>query len=92
MVIGLKHAQLEVKDTKPLGEANRLGREFIRRFTELHGAVTCKELLGHDISTPDGLKATVAEELFTKKCPILVRDASALVEAMLAEEAKVPTK
>lgn len=84
MVIGLKHAKLDVQDAKSAGEANRLVHELARRFAELHGSICCNELLGHDISTPDGLQAIVAEGLFTKKCPLLVRDAAAFVEELLA--------
>jgi C_GCAxxG_C_C family probable redox protein len=90
MVIGLKHAQLDAKDAQPAGEANRLVREFSRRFTELHGSICCSELLGHDISKPEGLQAITAEGSFTKKCPILVRDAAALVEELLAAKAATP--
>lgn len=92
MVIGLKHAQLDAKDAKPAGEANRVVREFSRRWKELHGSLCCSELLGHDISTPEGLQAIATEGSFTKKCPILVRDAAALVEELLASATTAPAK
>lgn len=88
MVIGLKHAQLETKDTISAGQANRVVREFSRRWKALHGSLCCSELLGHDISTQEGLQACVSEELFKKKCPVLVRDAAALAEELLAAETK----
>jgi hypothetical protein len=90
MVIGLKHGRLDAKDPAPAGEANRLVGEFSRRWKELHGSLCCSELLGHDISTEKGLEAIMAEESFTKKCPILVRDAAALVEELLAADAPAP--
>jgi hypothetical protein len=83
MVIGLKHAMTDAKDSVPSGEANRLVLEFTKRFKELHGSICCKELLGHDISTPEGLEAIMKDSLFTKKCPVVVRDAAALVEDLL---------
>ncbi len=90
MVIGLKHAQLDLKDTQSAGEAVGAVREFIQRFTELHGSSCCSELLGHDISKPEGLQAIKAEGLFKTKCPIFVRDAAALVEELLAAKAATP--
>jgi C_GCAxxG_C_C family probable redox protein len=89
MAIGLKHAQTDAANNAPAGEANRLVREFARRFKKLHGSICCNELLGLDISTPEGLQKAVAEEYFTKtRCPIYVRDAAALLEHLLKEESQ----
>lgn len=89
MAIGLKHAQTDSADASPAGRANRLVREFSRRFRELHGSICCNELLGLDISTPEGLQKAVSEGYFTEsRCPIYVRDAAALLEHLLAEESR----
>jgi C_GCAxxG_C_C family probable redox protein len=89
MAIGLKHAQTDSADAAPAGRANRLVREFSRRFKELHGSICCNELLGLDISTPEGLQKAVSEGYFTEsRCPIYVRDAAALLEHLLAEESR----
>jgi len=87
MAIGLKHAQTEATDTAPAGRANRLVREFTRRFEQLHGSICCNTLLGLDIATPEGLQKAVAEGYFTEsRCPIYVRDAAALLEHLFREE------
>ncbi len=87
MAIGLKHAQTEATDNAPAGRANRLVREFARRFKQLHGSICCNELLGLDIATPEGLQKAVAEGYFTEtRCPIYVRDAAALLEHLFLEE------
>lgn len=89
MAIGLKHAQIEAADNAPAGRANRLVREFARRFKQLHGSICCNELLGLDISTPEGLQKAVSEGYFTEsRCPIYVRDAAALLEHLLDEESR----
>jgi C_GCAxxG_C_C family probable redox protein len=94
MAIGLKHAQTDAADAAPAGRANRLVREFSRRFKQLHGSICCNELLGLDISTPEGLQKAVSEGYFTAtRCPIYVRDAAALLEHLLAEETQqAPSK
>ena len=94
MAIGLKHAQTDAADNAPAGRANRLVREFTRRFKKLHGSICCNELLGLDISTPEGLQKAVSEGYFTEsRCPIYVRDAAALLEHLLAEESgEAPSK
>ncbi len=58
-----------------------LARQLIARFTESHGSVLCSDLLGADMSTPEGLARVREEKLTQKTCPCLVRDA---VESTLA--------
>ena len=87
MLVGMKHAQLDAKDAAPAGRANRVVREFSRRWNEMHGSLACKDLLGYDISTPEGLKAAAASKVFATRCPIYVRDAAALAEHLLAQDA-----
>ena len=36
-------------------ETYQIAGEFIRRFKETYGTILCRELIGYDISTPDGL-------------------------------------
>jgi len=57
---------------------------FARAFRQRHGSLACRELLGCDISTPEGAKLAEERRLFRTKCPQLVRDAAELLEATLA--------
>jgi C_GCAxxG_C_C family probable redox protein len=87
MAIGLKHAQTDAADNAPAGRAGRLARELARRFKQLHGSICCNELLGVDVSTPEGVQKAVSEGYFAvSRCPIYIRDATALLEHLLAEE------
>jgi C_GCAxxG_C_C family probable redox protein len=63
----------------------RLAEEFIRRFQELHGTILCRELIGYDISTKEGLQAAREKKAFTGICPRLVEDATRLAAEFLAE-------
>jgi hypothetical protein len=47
-------------------------------------AVACKELLGCDISMPQGMKTSREKDLFNSFCPQMVRDAAEILEDMLS--------
>jgi C_GCAxxG_C_C family probable redox protein len=57
-------------------------RQFIETFLERHGSTVCSELLGCDISTPEGL-AVHRQGVHRSLCTKLVRDAVEIVESML---------
>ncbi len=85
MVIGLKYGRTAVTDTKSHEKTNRLVKEFSDRFKSLNGSIVCRELLGCDLSTPDGLKTFVDKKLRDILCSKLVRDAAEIVEQLLEE-------
>lgn len=58
-------------------------REFADRFKARNGSLDCRDLLGCDISTPDGYE--MAKNLFTTTCPKYVRDACEILEGMTKE-------
>jgi C_GCAxxG_C_C family probable redox protein len=47
-------------------------QELIRKFEAEFGAVTCRDLLGCDISTPEGFRAAKKSQA-TRRCPEFVR-------------------
>ncbi len=60
-------------------------RRFMRAFEERNGSTLCSELLGCNISTPEGLAEARRDGLFQSRCPKLVRDAVELVQSMLPD-------
>ena len=64
-------------------EVYRLAREFMRHFEEKHGSLLCRELIGCDISTPEGLQHAHESGVTKSVCPQLVHDAAEIVQAML---------
>jgi len=58
-------------------------REFADRFKARNGSLVCRDLLGCDISTPEGYEVAQEKELFTTTCPRLVRAAAEILEEML---------
>jgi C_GCAxxG_C_C family probable redox protein len=65
-------------------DAYRLGQEFLQRFESRHGSILCRELIDCDISTPEGRQQAREKGAFTTRCPLFVRDAAEIVQAMLA--------
>jgi C_GCAxxG_C_C family probable redox protein len=83
MVIGLKHGQAEVADDESRQATHKLVNKFIEKFTELHGSVECKELIGYDLSNPAELEAARTDDAREKKCRGFVHDAAGIVEDVL---------
>jgi C_GCAxxG_C_C family probable redox protein len=78
MALGLIHCNSSEPMSK--GSVYSKGGEFMARFNEANGSLTCKELLGCDISSPDGMQMARDQGLFRTKCPSLVESAVILLE------------
>jgi C_GCAxxG_C_C family probable redox protein len=84
LVIGLKHGKSSPEDdeSETKEKAYALVYEFADRFRARNGAILCRELLGCDISTPDGRAQAKEKGLFSDLCPKLVGDAVEILEQM----------
>ena len=86
LVLGLKHG----RTVPAFGDVQRERdlfdriRRFVEEFRRRHGAITCHELLGVDVFTPDGLEDGRRRGLFRERCPRYVRDAITILEAVSA--------
>jgi C_GCAxxG_C_C family probable redox protein len=78
MVLGLKHGG---EDADSRENAYRKVRQFASQFEARHGSLLCKELMGCDISTPEGMQAMKERGLRSAVCTGLVRDAAEILEA-----------
>jgi C_GCAxxG_C_C family probable redox protein len=85
MVIGLKHARIKAMDYFSKEEIYDFAAEFITRFRERNETIVCRELLGCDVTTTEGLKVARKDRKFKKQCPKYVRDAAEILEEMLKE-------
>lgn len=83
MVIGLKCGRTRVDNDEAREKAYNLVSEFVVEFESQHGSVICRELLGCDISTPEGLELAREMNLRTTRCPNFVRDAAEIIEQVL---------
>jgi len=80
MVIGLKHGRTVVEDKTAKDKTYELTRKFRELFEARNGSIVCRDLLGLDISTLEGMEMAKQKELFTKTCPSLVKDAAEIIE------------
>ncbi len=83
MVLGLKFAGSNCDKLDGREPVYTALHDFVSRFEQRDHAVVCKDLLGCDISTPDGLQKATQGGLFRMICPRLVRDAAEILEEML---------
>jgi C_GCAxxG_C_C family probable redox protein len=83
MVIGLKHGAVSGQDQESKLRTYQLVREFTDRFTARHGSAVCRDLLGCDISTPEGMAEMKQKGLHGTVCVKAVRDACEILVEML---------
>lgn len=79
MLIGMKYGPVDAKERKAKEETYKLVREFAGRFSGRHGSLLCRELLGCDVSTPEGAQQVKEQKLAQTVCANLVRDAATVV-------------
>jgi C_GCAxxG_C_C family probable redox protein len=87
MVIGLRYGRTRVEDEAAKKRSYSLAREFADRFKSRNGSTVCRDLLGCDISTPEGKEIAEQRELHTTHCPKFVQDATEIIEQILEEGA-----
>jgi C_GCAxxG_C_C family probable redox protein len=84
MVIGLTQQGISPEENRSEREKTyEACRRFMRAFEERNGSSLCSELLGCDISTPEGLAKAHQEGLYQWRCTKLVRDAVEILESMV---------
>ena len=85
MVIGLKHARLNAGSLFSRDKTEEIAREFVARFKARNETTECRELLGCDVSSFEGLKTAKQEKHFKKRCPKFVQDAAEILEEILKD-------
>ena len=85
LVIGLRPAKADPKDVSFRRGSDGLVRRFTAAFKRRHKTISCRELLGFDVSTPQGIEQARAAGVFKTLCPPLVRSAAEIVEELLSE-------
>ncbi len=83
MVIGLQHAKTRPDDNDERELAYALAQEFMEKFQERNRTLLCRDLLGVDVSTPEGMAEVREKNLFYTVCPRFVRDAAEILEELL---------
>ncbi len=84
MALGL-HTGFSEPDPQAKEQVYARAREFMQRFKEQQGELACRDLIGIDIGTPEGLQKARQQNVFTTKCLQFIASAVEIAEQMLAE-------
>ena len=82
LALGMKYGMTEA-DPQAKERMYTLAQEYMARFAERHGALTCKGLLNADISTVEGRQSMKERNTHATVCTGVVQDAVAIAEDML---------
>jgi C_GCAxxG_C_C family probable redox protein len=85
MVIGLKHGMVQAGDLEARDKTYAVAQRFMEQFRLRHGTTECSDLLGVDISLPEGYQFAREQNLFNDHCPGYVRAAAEILEQILKE-------
>lgn len=85
MVLGLLYGETHMGDPEERNASNRFNDMMMDRFRKANGSYICNDLLGHDVSTPEGAQKAREEGLFTELCPKMVASAVDILEEIIAE-------
>ena len=83
MVLGLRLAGPDCDQRDGRNDVYAAIRQFAAKFQQRNHSVVCKDLLGCDISTPEGMQKATKEALFRTICPRLVQDAAEILEEIV---------
>ena len=83
MVIGLKYGRTRADDLEAREKTYEKVLDFIDQFTLKNSSIVCKELLGFDMSTPEGFKKAKDAGLFVTLCPKLLQSTVEILENIL---------
>jgi C_GCAxxG_C_C family probable redox protein len=85
MVIGLVHGMVKKGDLQQKELSYDYVRKFAEKFRERNKTLECRELMGVDVSTPDGFAAAKEKNISRTVCPKYVQDAAEILEELLAD-------
>jgi C_GCAxxG_C_C family probable redox protein len=83
MLIGFKYGMTKPGDQDAKLKTYEIANEFVTKFKARHQYLKCKELLGCDISTPEGAKYAKEHNIQAELCPKFIQDAIEIMESIL---------
>jgi len=83
MVIGALHGRVNPDDEASRDKTYGLIEEFNRRFIDLQGSLNCRELLGVDLNSDEGIEKAEREGYFDSRCAKFVIDAEIILDEIL---------
>jgi len=88
IVIGLRHGRTRAEDKETKEKNYAMVRDFAGRFRSRNGSLLCRELLGCDLNTAEGMEEAKRKGFFTERCPRFVCAAAEILEEILGSSEK----
>lgn len=85
MALGMMFGHFDSEDAESKKRAYKISEQFMDRFAKKQGSVVCRELLGYDLSKPEGMAVIKEKNLFKTICPELIKCAVETVEEIIEE-------
>ena len=85
MVLGSLYGQVCLSGEKSRRVENEVNDRMMKGFEEACGSCLCREILGCDISTPEGKQYARQNNLFKERCPRMVAVAVDVLEEIIGE-------
>ena len=83
LVLGLAQGPRQAEERAPRFACYKALTDFCKRFEEVHGSITCRDLLGVDLGTAQGRAEAQERGLFMSLCPRYVQSAAEILQQML---------
>lgn len=85
MVIGLKYGHYDPDNLMPQKEIMMAKyAEFKEKFVQEFGTTECKEMIGFDVSTPEGLNAALESGKLFNDCPCFAAKTIEILDEILS--------
>lgn len=86
LVLGLEYGSDSASQTDKKDQTYEKIQYFTEKFEQKNGACNCRDLLGCDISTPEGYQNAKEKGLTRTKCPGFVKDAVEILDNMIEQK------
>lgn len=83
MVIGLKHGRCKAEDRDAKTRTYEYVEKFAEKFRQRHGSIVCRDLIGCDISTAEGMAEAKQKNVFRTLCVDFAADAAKILDEIL---------
>lgn len=83
IALGIQNGNTVPNDKEAKDKLLALKAEFEDKFCKKNGSCKCKEILGYDLSTEDGMAKIMEEKLLETKCPKVVLSTLTILDEMI---------
>jgi len=83
MAIGLKFGMTDADKPEAKAKTYQVVNDFVKEFKTRHKHITCTELIGCNLSTPEGVLLAKEKKVHENICRTLIHDAVDILDGLL---------